>query len=65
MQLNWRALLMVSVLSGASADAAPPEGRPDLKSAKPIVACKLQTLALKRQQREMPVNAMIYTGRPV
>jgi hypothetical protein len=65
MQLNWRALLTVIVLSGASAYAAPPEGRPDLKIAKPIVACKLQTLAAKRQQPKMPVNAIIYTGRPV
>src|SRR4051812_47626065 len=65
MQLNWRALLTVSAFSVAAAHAAPPDGRPDLKTAKPIVACKLQTLAVKRSQAEMPVNAMLYTGRPV
>ena len=53
------------MLYATAAHAAPPEGRPDLATAKPIVACKLQTLAAKRPEPEEFANAMLYTGRPV
>jgi hypothetical protein len=65
MRLHWQALLAVTVLYVTAADAAPPAGRPDLATAKPIVTCKLQTLAVKRPQPEEFANAMLYTGRPV
>jgi hypothetical protein len=65
MRLHWRALLAVTVLYVTTADAAPPAGRPDLATAKPIATCKLQTLAVKRPESEEFANAMLYTGRPV
>lgn len=65
MRVHRQALLAVTVLYATAAHAAPPEGRPSLATAKPIVACKLQTLAVKRQEPEEFANAMLYTGRPV
>jgi EF hand len=66
MRLHRQALLLsTTVLYATAAQAAPPEGRPDLASAKPIVACQLQTLAVKRAEPEEFANAMLYTGRPV
>src|SRR5215211_777000 len=65
MRLHWKALLSVTVLCAAAAYAAPPAGRPDLATAKPIVACKLQALATKKPQSDELANAMLYTGRPV
>jgi hypothetical protein len=65
MRLHWQALLALSVLSVTAARAAPPAGRPDLSIAKPIVTCKLQTLAVKRPEPNMPANVVLYTGRPV
>src|SRR4051812_27522960 len=65
MRLLRQALLSVTVLCAAAAQAAPPEGRPNLTTAKPIVTCKLQTLAAKRPEPEEFANAMLYTGRPV
>jgi hypothetical protein len=65
MRWHWQALLGVTVLYVTAADAAPPAGRPDLATAKPIVMCKLQTLAVKRREPEEFANAVLYTGRPV
>src|SRR6476659_1415632 len=65
MRLLRQALLSVTVLFATAAYAAPPAGRPDLATAKPIVACKLQTLAKKRPEPDEFINAMLYTGRPV
>src|SRR5258707_2692959 len=65
MRLHWKALLLVTVLCAMAVHAAPPAGRPDLATAKPIVACKLQTLAAKRPEPDELRNAMLYTGRPV
>src|SRR5215212_10527689 len=65
MRLHWKALLSVTVLCAMAAHAAPPAGRPDLATAKPIVSCKLQTLAAKRPEPEDFANAMLYTGRPI
>src|SRR6476620_8790275 len=65
MRPHRQALLSVTVLCAAAAHAAPPPGRPDLATAKPIVACKLQTLATKKPEPDELANAMIYTGRPV
>jgi hypothetical protein len=65
MWLHWKALLSVTVLCATAAHAAPPAGRPDLATAKPIVACKLQTLATKKPEPDDFANAMLYTGRPV
>jgi hypothetical protein len=64
MRLHRQALLTVTVLFATAAYAAHPEGRPDLATVKPIVACKLQMLAMKRPEREEFANAMFYTGRP-
>jgi hypothetical protein len=65
MRLHRQALLSVTVLCATAAHAAPPAGRPDLATAKPIVACKLQTLAVKKPEPDELANAMLYTGRPV
>src|SRR5258705_10390858 len=65
MRLHRQALLAMTVLSATAAHAAPPAGRPDLATTKPIVACKLQTLAVKRPEPDELRNAMLYTGRPV
>src|SRR3977135_3858004 len=65
MKLHRQALLAVTVFYVTGADAAPPAGRPDLATAKPIVACKLQSLAVKRREPDEFMNAMLYTGRPV
>ena len=65
MRLKWQALVAASVLSATAGHAAPPEGRPDIAKAKPIVACKLQTLAVKKPEPDERFNALIYTGRPV
>ena len=65
MRWHWQALLGVTVLYVTAADAAPPAGRPDLATAKPIVTCKLQTLAVKRPEPAEFANAILYTGRPV
>src|SRR3954454_13266700 len=65
MWFNWQSLVAIIVLSATAAHAAPPAGRPDLATAKPIVSCRLQTVAAKKQESEMFVNAMLYTGRPV
>jgi hypothetical protein len=68
MRLHWKALLSVTVLCATAAHAAPPvehAGRPDFATAKPIVSCKLQMLAVKKQDPDMFANAMLYTGRPV
>ncbi len=65
MRLNRQALLAITVLSATAAHAAPPAGRPDLATAKPMVACMLQTLAVKRPEPYALANAMLYTGRPV
>src|SRR5215218_2942657 len=65
MQMNRQALLAVTVVYATAVHAAPPAGRPDLTVAKPLVACKLQTLALKKAEPDEFANAMLYTGRPV
>src|SRR4029079_2641640 len=65
MRLHRQALLSVTVLCATAAHAAPPAGRPDLATAKPIVACKLQTLAVKKPEPDELATAMLYTGRPV
>jgi EF hand len=65
MQLHRQALLSVTVLFATAVYAAPPAGRPDLATAKPIATCQLQTLATKKPDPDELVNAMIYTGRPV
>src|SRR3954468_7625442 len=65
MKLPGPALFAVTALLATAAHAAPPPGRPDLATAKPIVACKLQTLATKKPEPDELANAMIYTGRPV
>jgi hypothetical protein len=65
MRPHRQALLSVTVLCATAAHAAPPAGRPDLATAKPIVACKLQTLAVKKPEPDELANAMLYTGRPV
>ena len=65
MQLHRQALLSVTVLCATAAHAAPPAGRPDLATAKPIVACKLQALTAKKPEPDELANAMLYTGRPV
>src|SRR5215213_7230568 len=64
MRLRRQALLAITVLGATAARAAPP-GRPDLATAKPIVACKLQALAVKKPEPDMYANAFLYTGRPV
>src|SRR6185369_9287987 len=65
MRLHWKALLSIAVLFATAVHAAPPAGRPDLATAKPIVACQLQTLAAKKPEPDELANAFIYTGRPV
>ena len=50
-------------LSCAALHAAPPADRPNLATAKPIVACKLQTLAAKRPAMDEMPAAIMY-GRP-
>jgi EF hand len=65
MRLDRQALLTVTVLFATAAYAAPPANRPDLAKAKPIVACKLQTLAAKKPVPDYPANVLLYTGRPV
>jgi hypothetical protein len=65
MQLDRQTLWTAFVFCATAAHAAPPEGRPDLAAAKPIVACKLQTLALQKPEPDELANAMLYTGRPI
>jgi EF hand domain-containing protein len=65
MRLKWQTLLIPTVLYATAVYAAPPAGRPDLTKAKPIVACRLQTLAIKKPDPNEQLNLMLYTGRPV
>src|SRR3954470_12840274 len=65
MRLHRQALLSVTVLFATALHAAPPAGRPDLATAKPIVACQLQALTTKKPEPDELANAMLYTGRPV
>src|SRR6478752_2076607 len=65
MRPHRQALLSVTVLFATALHAAPPAGRPDLATAKPIVTCKLQTVAVKKPDRNEQANLLLYTGRPV
>lgn len=64
MRVRSRALLAVTVLFATDVHSAPAE-RPNLATAKPLVTCKLQTIAVKRPDPDELANAMLYTGRPV
>ena len=65
MRPNRQALLLVNVLCATVVRAEPPEGRPHLATAKPLVVCKLQTLAVKKPESDELANAMLDTGRTV
>ncbi len=65
MRLKRPTLLIATVLYATAVHAAPPAGRPDLAKTKPIVACRLQTLAIKKPDPNEQLNLMLYTGRPV
>src|SRR4051812_16264083 len=65
MRLDRQALLSVTVLFAMAAHAAPPTGRPDLATTKPIATCQLLTLAAKKKEPDEFANAIFYAGRPV
>jgi hypothetical protein len=65
MRLHRQALLSITVLFATAAHAAPPAGRPDLTTAKPLATCQLQTLAAKKKEPDEFANIVLYTGRPV
>ena len=62
MRWNWQALLLAIALTALAVSAAPPATRPNLTTAKPIVACKLHSLAAPRQSMGEPSPVMY--GRP-
>ncbi len=65
MRLRWQALTAAIALSAMAVRASPPAGRPEISTAKPIVECKLQTLAAKPPVTMSPNSAVLYTGRPI
>src|SRR5215475_3681497 len=65
MRLDRPMLVAATVLFATAVHAAPPPGRPDLATAKPVVSCKLQKLAVKKPEPNEQANLFLYTGRPV